>query len=541
MAPLLALALTGSALAADAWSTPGPGLRYLYRTASGPVRIHALFVDLCEPGIAIRATTSGERRRSVPSWGNAVGAVAAINGDFFSYADYSTSGLSVGNGVPWADTRDDSSSAIMAFGEGRAAVIREDVTVEASDWIVDAVSGHPGLLENGVDTASVWDERHPRTAAGVSEDGETLIMVVVDGRSSSSVGMTVGELRDLMRDLGAWDATNLDGGGSSTMWLDAYGTVNAPSDGTPRTVANHLGVVYDPGAWPDGKHCGDFDGDGWTTNAGDCDDEDAAIHPGATELCDAIDNDCQGGVDEGFDVDGDDYRTCDGDCDDADPTRHPGAPEDEDRRDDDCDYLVDEGTPAFDDDGDGWTERAGDCDDADRMRFPAAPERPDGRDDDCDGATDEGTALSDDDGDGVAEAAGDCDDTDATIGPSAAEAPNARDDDCDGRVDEGTARFDDDGDGFAETAGDCDDAAPLAFPGAPEIEDARDNDCNVLVDDRTPAFDDDGDGWIEHDGDCDDTAADVFPDAPEVADLRDEDCDGLVDDQTEAFDDDHDG
>ena len=168
--------LLAHALAGDTWYTPGPGLRYLYRTTSTPNQIHALYVDLCEPGIAVRATTSGERGQSVPSFGSDVGAVAAINGDFFSYADYSTSGIAFGAGSAWSDTGDDTGTATVAFGEGRGMILSEGTLVSASayPWIEDAVSGHPGLLENGADTSAVWDERHPRTAAGISEDGESI-------------------------------------------------------------------------------------------------------------------------------------------------------------------------------------------------------------------------------------------------------------------------------------------------------------------------------------------------------------------------------
>jgi hypothetical protein len=77
---------------------------------------------------------------------------------------------------------------------------------------------------------------------GLSQDGNTLYLVVVDGRSTQSVGMRGAELADLMNQLGAHQAFNLDGGGSSQMWVEGQGTVNNPSDGSPRSVGNHWGV-----------------------------------------------------------------------------------------------------------------------------------------------------------------------------------------------------------------------------------------------------------------------------------------------------------
>lgn len=97
--------------------------------------------------------------------------------------------------------------------------------------------------------------RHPRTAAGVSADGRTLILVVVDGRQPShSVGMTLPELADLMIEQGAINAINLDGGGSSAFIyapqfapkdaaLSGAAQTNTPSDGHFRPVANHLGIT----------------------------------------------------------------------------------------------------------------------------------------------------------------------------------------------------------------------------------------------------------------------------------------------------------
>ncbi|WP_207924257.1 phosphodiester glycosidase family protein, partial [Actinomadura bangladeshensis] len=87
----------------------------------------------------------------------------------------------------------------------------------------------------------------PRTAAGVSRDGRRFYLLVADGRSERSGGLTVAELASLLDEVGADDAVNLDGGGSSTLVARAPGAAsvsvrNTPSDGTERAVANGIGV-----------------------------------------------------------------------------------------------------------------------------------------------------------------------------------------------------------------------------------------------------------------------------------------------------------
>lgn len=127
----------------------------------------------------------------------------------------------------------------------------------------------------------------------------------------------------------------------------------------------------------------DHDLDGFGPSGGDCDDNNPAVHPGVTEVINGKDDDCNGKIDDRtavFDDDGDGFcespSTClggarTGDCSDVDPSRAPGAPEVADFVDDDCDGEVDEGTVRGDDDGDGYTEVGGDCDDADPDRNPA--------------------------------------------------------------------------------------------------------------------------------------------------------------------------
>lgn len=105
------------------------------------------------------------------------------------------------------------------------------------------------LLNGKVETAQVWNELHPRTAVGYSEDQKTVIFCVVDGRGASA-GVTTKQLAELMLSAGAWSAFNMDGGGSSTMYVKEFGPMNVPSDGSERAVSNSLFVSssspYDP-------------------------------------------------------------------------------------------------------------------------------------------------------------------------------------------------------------------------------------------------------------------------------------------------------
>ena len=131
----------------------------------------------------------------------------------------------------------------------------------------------------------------------------------------------------------------------------------------------------------------DADGDGFTVAAGDCNDGDAAIYPGAPEVLNGFDDNCDGVVDEGFvDADGDGFAVP-LDCDDSNAGINPNAPEVFNGLDDDCDGVVDEGF--VDADADGWPVPL-DCDDSNAAVYPGAVEVLDGLDNNCDGVVDEG-------------------------------------------------------------------------------------------------------------------------------------------------------
>ncbi len=365
----------------------------------------------------------------------------------------------------------------------------------------------------------------------------------------------------------------------------------------------------------------------------DCDDTDSAVNEAATEICDSVDNDCDGWVDDTDpdlfgattwygDSDGDGYggqqyeqAACSqpagfvassDDCDDLNAATYPGASEVCDLADNDCDADIDEGvenTWYEDSDADGYgngsvstaactapsgyVANALDCDDFSTATNPASYEVCDSVDNDCDGSIDEdainaSTWYQDNDADGYGSLAGttiscdwltgyadnptDCDDLDAGVNPGATELCDTVDNDCDGSVDEGvTISFYEDTDsdgygnpgsaadgctapgGYVSDATDCDDTEPNSFPGNPETCDGIDNDCANGVDEGvTTTFYEDADndgygnvtsttdactppsGFVSDNSDCNDTDILIYPGASETCDGIDRDCDGIL-------------
>ncbi|WP_242094542.1 BspA family leucine-rich repeat surface protein [Aestuariivivens sediminicola] len=311
---------------------------------------------------------------------------------------------------------------------------------------------------------------------------------------------------------------------------------------------------------------------GYVDDNTDCDDTNANVFPGATEVCDGVDNDCNGQIDESggtvwyVDADADGY----GDVNDTGVTS--------------CTQPT------------GTVDNNGDCDDTNALVYPGAPEICNGIDDDCDGLIDDddpdisgqSTWYLDSDADGFGDPASsmlscnqptgyvadntDCDDSNAAIHPGAEELCNGIDDDCDGLIDDADPDIvdqslwylDSDADGFGDPANsvlacdpptgyvadntDCDDTNASVFPGATEVCDGVDNDCNGQVDESGGTVwyvDADADGYgdvndtgvtsctqptgtVDNNGDCDDTNALVHPGAAELCNGMDDNCDGII-------------
>ncbi|MES2642228.1 MAG: MopE-related protein [Myxococcota bacterium] len=252
---------------------------------------------------------------------------------------------------------------------------------------------------------------------------------------------------------------------------------------------------------------------GWVRNDDDCDDAADWIHPDASEVCDGVDDDCDGLSDENSAIDASTWYADD---------------DDDNHGDLDSTRAACERPP-------GFVASSDDCDDTSVDVYPGAPERCDGEDDNCDGTTDEDDAVdvltwyADVDLDGYGDASDstldceqpaghvdnddDCNDARATINPSRTEV-------CDG------ADVDEDCDGLAD-----DDDSGVSSTGKTTYYADRDSDT-FGNEDSTLAACDLPSGYVTDTSDCDDTDSNIHPGGSEICDSAndDEDCDGTTDD-----------
>jgi exopolysaccharide biosynthesis protein len=284
-------ALFGAQFARAEESTTRPMRAVIYRhitRANPPMQLHIVTVDLADPAVHIKFARGGSDPNLAKPWEATlmpVSAMAArdglniaVNGNFFSPKDFQmilgrrvgyypgnwarACGWSMTDGVAYSNQPMLADWPSLAV-DSRGHVIIGKIAKYPAD-VRQIVSGSRMILINGQITVPPDPDPDPdgkpapHTTAGIDRDAKILILLVVDGRRPQySAGLTIHQLAAEMQRLGAWQALNLDSGGSSTLVMtDSEGiprVINRPSDGhdlpvdlsIERSVVNALGVVID--------------------------------------------------------------------------------------------------------------------------------------------------------------------------------------------------------------------------------------------------------------------------------------------------------
>ncbi len=280
----LSLVVVGTSLLLpfDAVAWPGtevfPGVTYEHRSGlqdygSGPYaqEIYIAYVDTSHPSVSFIATKPSQRGTVVSQFAATAGAAVAINTNFYASGAVPC-GMAMGDGELFTDAYQGSGQGScahsIAVGPGNSVSFPDTWGIPngpAPAGAHEVCTGMPTLVRAGavVPQSEIEDSAYPdhmataqpRTAMCLHEDQHTLILAVVDGREAGvRVGMRGITLANFMKSLGCYQAVNLDGGGSSTMFIQGQtpypgrpeGVVNRTSDGQERAVCCHFGVRIDP-------------------------------------------------------------------------------------------------------------------------------------------------------------------------------------------------------------------------------------------------------------------------------------------------------
>ena len=240
------------------------GIEYWHESVSGPNQVYVLKIDLQAKGVRPFVTPELNgglltTSKFVSNYGVQVG----INTAFFDMGGSNKAiGFFASDGVPYSNHIPNDGYPTIGFDTQNHYLSG----IESRGSMYNASSGSNLLVVNGqaVDNGSdsFSKSKHPRTAVGIDQSGRYFFMVVVDGRYSNSVGMSLASLSEQMIKLGVYHGINMDGGGSSTMVIASKGLINKPTGGSyQRSVASHLGFFANPGCDPSEEVCNHYDDD----------------------------------------------------------------------------------------------------------------------------------------------------------------------------------------------------------------------------------------------------------------------------------------
>jgi hypothetical protein len=225
-------------------------VNYRIETEEGPVSFHAARIDLDKESVDVVVSPPRYIGKKTSTFAMDIGAQFAINGGFWTLVTHKPLGLLVSGGRKWKESKDDNEYGFLAVNsDGRAWISPpEDVQKGVPDDVHTVISGAPMIVMEGrvgkVNGCGYICMKHPRAAIGLDKSGKRLFMVVADGRQEDSASIDLETLAEFMIRIGVWNALNLDGGGSATLFVEKKGGVaNDPCEGQERSVLNSLAVI----------------------------------------------------------------------------------------------------------------------------------------------------------------------------------------------------------------------------------------------------------------------------------------------------------
>ncbi|NCT85132.1 MAG: phosphodiester glycosidase family protein [Comamonadaceae bacterium] len=234
----------------DGWQPLAPGLAHRAWAPWPDSDVQALRVDLRQLRLAL--SPPAESGLPVDQMASGRGALASVNASFFN-REFRPRGVTVSDGQLWpvllkapAGAKDPllacDTQCVIRFDAPPTPEPAWRLAVSGTPWLVR--DGQARTAEDDASCASLCANTHPRTAVGLDASGRHLLVLLAAGRRGEVKGLTLAQTAQLMRELGAVQAFNLDGGGSSTLLIGGESRLPRPlNEPALRRVANALHVL----------------------------------------------------------------------------------------------------------------------------------------------------------------------------------------------------------------------------------------------------------------------------------------------------------
>ena len=256
IAPALVVLLTACATSVSEpgaqlpWQALHPAVATLEFAPVPDSRVHVMRVDLQARGVRVELSPMTERGQTLDAMASGRGALLSINASFFD-ARFAPRELTTSQGERWAPVMLAGVAPVFACTVALSCEITFEAPVQdLAAWAM-AVGGTPWLLRTGTQRQASDDgschslcaQTHPRTAIGLDRRGRFLYLVQAEGRRAPVLGLTLVQLSSVMHQVGAFNAMNLDGGGSSSLLVNGQSRMARPANEPQmRRLANALHV-----------------------------------------------------------------------------------------------------------------------------------------------------------------------------------------------------------------------------------------------------------------------------------------------------------